>query len=123
MSAITPSFPAADGCAALSFDPVLLLQAQGIANVAIETADAYAWESSRQFDAICITGAVTSLPARFLQWLRPGGRLFVVQGRSPSMDAVLLHNDVNGIRTESLFETELAYLAGAAPVPAFVFDA
>ena len=30
MSAITPSFPAADGCPALSFDPVLLLQAQGV---------------------------------------------------------------------------------------------
>ncbi len=99
------------------------LQAQGIGNVAIETADAYAWETSRQFDAICVTGAVTRVPPRFLQWLRPGGRLFVVQGRAPSMDAVLLHNDVNGIRTESLFETELAYLAGAAPVPAFVFDA
>ena len=99
------------------------LQAQDIANVAIETADALAWESKRQFDAICVTGAVIELPPRFLQWLRPGGRLFVVQGRSPSMDAVLLHNDVNGIRTESLFETDLAYLAGAAPLPAFVFDA
>ncbi len=30
MSAITPSFSAADGCPALSFDPVLLLQAQGV---------------------------------------------------------------------------------------------
>lgn len=30
MSAITPSFTAADGCPALSFDPVLLLQAQGV---------------------------------------------------------------------------------------------
>jgi CBS domain-containing protein len=30
MSAITPSFPAADSSPALSFDPVLLLQAQGV---------------------------------------------------------------------------------------------
>ena len=30
MSAITPAFSAVDGCPALSFDPVLLLQAQGV---------------------------------------------------------------------------------------------
>ena len=30
MSAITPSFSAVDGCPALSFDPVLLLPAQGV---------------------------------------------------------------------------------------------
>ena len=30
MSAIPPSFSAVDGCPALSFDPVLLLQAQGV---------------------------------------------------------------------------------------------
>ena len=47
--------------------------------------------------------------------------MFVVQGRSPAMDAMLLRQDVNGTRTESLFETDLAYLAGAAPVPAFLF--
>lgn len=97
------------------------LQAQGIANVAVETADAFAWDSDRRFDAICVTGAVATLPSRFLQWLRPGGRLFVVQGRSPVMSAVLVHNEPGGMRTESLFETDLAYLAGAAPVPAFDF--
>ncbi|MEG3193491.1 protein-L-isoaspartate O-methyltransferase, partial [Lysobacter sp. D1-1-M9] len=37
----------------------------------------------------------------------------------PAMEAVLVHHDVNGPRTESLFETDLPYLVGAAPVPAF----
>lgn len=60
-----------------------------------------------------------TVPARFLEWLKPGGRMFVVQGRSPAMDATLVHRDVNGIRTESLFETDLPYLAGAAPQPVF----
>jgi protein-L-isoaspartate(D-aspartate) O-methyltransferase len=59
------------------------------------------------------------LPARFLEWLKPGGRMFVVQGRSPAMEAMLVHKEVNGLRTESLFETDLPYLAGAAPQPAF----
>jgi protein-L-isoaspartate(D-aspartate) O-methyltransferase len=97
------------------------LQAQGIANVAVEVADAMTWNTERRFDAICVTGAVAAVPSRFLQWLRPGGRMFVVRGNPPVLDAALLRQDVNGIRTESLFETDLTYLVGAAPVPAFVF--
>lgn len=98
------------------------LDATGLGNnVRIETADAMTYETDRRFDVVCVTGAVDVLPARFLQWLRPGGRLFVVQGRSPAMDAVLHVHDVNGTRVESLFETDLPYLVGAAPAPQFVF--
>ncbi|MGY1458303.1 protein-L-isoaspartate O-methyltransferase family protein [Luteimonas sp. A534] len=97
------------------------LLAQGATNVSVEHADAFAWGPGRQFDAICVTAAVDAVPERFLGWLRPGGRMFIVRGRAPAMEAVLVHADVNGPRIESLFETELAYLAGAAPVPAFAF--
>ena len=90
-------------------------------NVRIDAADAFAYDTERRFDAICVTGAVDAIPARFLQWLRPGGRLFVVRGRSPAMEAVLVRNDVNGPRIESLFETDLPYLVGAAPAPRFDF--
>ncbi|HVI58110.1 MAG TPA: protein-L-isoaspartate O-methyltransferase [Luteimonas sp.] len=99
----------------------LRLQAQGIANVAVEVADALAWDTDRRFDAIAVTGAVAAVPSQFLQWLRPGGRMFVVRGTPPVMDAALLRQDAGGIRAESLFETDLPYLVGAAPVPAFVF--
>lgn len=95
------------------------LMAQGASNVSVQHADAFAWEPGRQFDAICVGGAVDAIPERVLGWLRPGGRMFIVRGRAPAMEAVLVHADVNGPRVESLFETELAYLAGAAPVPAF----
>ena len=95
------------------------LAAQGIGNARIETTDAFAWDNVRQFDAICVTGAVDTLPARFVEWLKPGGRVFAVQGRSPAMEAVLVRKDVNRLRTESLFETDLPFLAGAAPQPAF----
>ena len=90
-------------------------------NIRIENIDAFDYATDRRFDAICVTAAVETLPPRFLQWLRPGGRLFVVRGHSPVMEAVLIHNDVNGPRVESLFETDLAYLAGAAPAPSFDF--
>ena len=95
------------------------LAAQGIGNARIDTADALSWDNAQQFDAICVGAAVESLPPRFLEWLKPGGRLFVVQGRSPAMEATLVHREVNGSRTESLFETDLPYLAGTAPRPEF----
>jgi protein-L-isoaspartate(D-aspartate) O-methyltransferase len=99
------------------------LDAQGLgANIAIEVADALGYETPRRFDAVCVTGAVDTVPERFLQWLRPGGRLFVVRGHAPAMEAVLLHREgeaVNAARVESLFETDIPYLAGAAPAPRF----
>lgn len=102
------------------------LAAQAIGNVRVETADAYAYATDRRFSAICVTGAVAELPPRFLRWLQPGGRMFIVRGRSPAMEAVLLHaghdsNAVNGARITSLFETDLPYLVGAAPSPTFEF--
>lgn len=95
------------------------LQAQGLANVDVVVADAFEWEPGRSFDAICVTGAVDVIPSRFAGWLRPGGRMFIVHGRVPAMEAVLVHNDVNDHRIESLFETELQYLVGAEPPPEF----
>ncbi len=97
------------------------LQAQGIGNVRIDHADAFGWDSERRFDAICVGGAVATVPSRFLQWLRPGGRMFIVHGRAPAMEAALVRHADNaaGYAVESLFETELPYLAGGAPVPQF----
>ena len=85
-------------------------------NVRIEVADALHWQNTRQFDAICVTGAMAELPAQWLQWLRPGGRLFVVHGRSPVMEATLVQADGTA---GSLFETDIDYLLGAAPAPQF----
>lgn len=85
-------------------------------------ADAFSWDTERRFDVISVNAAVSEIPARFIQWLRPGGRMFIVHGHAPVMEAVLIHrdgDDVNATRTESLFDTELDYLAGAEPVPAF----
>jgi protein-L-isoaspartate(D-aspartate) O-methyltransferase len=93
------------------------LDAAGLGNnVRIETADALTWDTERRFDAICVTGAVDVIPSRFAQWLRPGGRLFVIRGRSPVMEAVLVKADGT---SESLFETDIDYLRGAAPAPQF----
>ena len=101
------------------------LDAAGLgSNIRIDVADALQYApGERLFDAVCVTGAVAQVPARFLQWLRPGGRLFVVRGQAPAMEAVRIARTgtVNATATVSLFETELGYLHGAEPVPQFLF--
>ncbi|MFZ5655549.1 MAG: protein-L-isoaspartate O-methyltransferase family protein [Pseudomonadota bacterium] len=95
------------------------LESLGIANVRLEAADVFAWHCDRRFDAICVNGAVDAIPSRLLELLKPGGRMFIVRGRAPAMEAVLVRNEGAAPRIESLFETDIPYLAGAAPVPTF----
>ncbi len=97
------------------------LAAQRLGNVNVVQADAFAYQTERRFSAICVTAAVDAIPAQFVEWLQPGGRMFVIRGRSPAMEAVLLHHDAGQPRIQSLFETDLPYLAGAAPKPVFEF--
>ena len=87
-------------------------------NVRIETADALSWDTERRFDAIAITAAMTQIPTAMLKWLRPGGRLFVIHGQAPAMEAVLVSAEG---KITSLFETDIDYLRGAAPTPQFTF--
>ena len=95
------------------------LDAQGVINAGVIAVDAFGWEPQRRFDAICLTGAVASIPPQFIDWLVPGGRVFIIHGHSPSMEAAIVTRGVNGLHSESLFETDVPYLAGAAPVPVF----
>jgi len=94
----------------------------GIANVKLEVADAMVgYQPGRQFDRIAITGAVHAVPEFFRSWLAIGGRLFVVRGTSPAMDAVVVtRRTENDFDEQSLFETDLPYLVNAAPPKRFV---
>src|ERR1700754_1168056 len=95
----------------------------GITNVTLETAEAVlAWQPGGVFDAVVVTGATAELPSRFIHWVKPGGRLFAILGQSPAQSAVLVTHEGEGRqRSESLFETDLPYLAHAAPSRQFVF--
>ncbi len=97
------------------------LTGAGITNVRLEVADALAYEPGRRFDAVCITGAVFEVPERFKRWLAVGGRMFVICGESPVMDARLITRvGESDYRTDSLFETDLPYLVNAGPPKRFV---
>jgi protein-L-isoaspartate(D-aspartate) O-methyltransferase len=96
------------------------LAAGGHANARVECADLFGFQPGRRFDAICLTGAVAEIPAFLADWLNESGRLFAVRGLSPVMEAVCLVRRGEHLAEESLFETDLPYLHGAKPKPAFV---
>jgi len=93
----------------------------GIGNVRLECADALSWQPGRQFDAIAVTGAVAEIPGASAEWLRPGGRMFIVRGHSPVQEAVRATRRGETLHFEVQFETDIPYLRGAAPAPQFNF--
>ena len=73
-------------------------------------------------DVVVVTGSVPSVPEQFKGWVNPGGRLFVITGDSPAMEAKLYTRlDVTNWTEESLFETDLARLVHSEPPPEFEF--
>jgi protein-L-isoaspartate(D-aspartate) O-methyltransferase len=99
------------------------LQNAGIGNVSLITGEAVeAWQPGELFDALVVTGAVSSVPARWLSWLKTDARALVVRGQSPVQHATLLtHEGAGRYREETLFETDLPYLTHAEPLKRFVF--
>lgn len=94
----------------------------GFARIEVLCADALELNSNERFDAIAVTGSIHDQPARFLPWLKLGGRAFVICGDSPVMEAMLLTRvDQERFTTESLFETDVTPLKGAERKQRFVF--
>lgn len=86
----------------------------GIRNVEIRAADALTLSYAARFDAIAVTASVPELDRHFIAMLKPQGRLFVVVGREPAMEARLIALEPSGTTTtQSLFETVLAALINA----------
>lgn len=75
-----------------------------------------------QFDVIAVTGSIETFDPRFVDALAPGGRLFVVVGAGPAMDARIVTRTGNDEwHSESLFETTLAPLVNGVEPPQFSF--
>lgn len=98
-----------------------LLQA-AINNVAVETADALRFEQEGGYDAIAVTGSLPIYDERFQRALRVGGRLFVVVGQAPVMEAWLVTRaGEREWHRESLFETCIDPLVNAPRPSPFTF--
>lgn len=98
------------------------LKAHHLGNTILHTGDASHGWGEHHYDAIAVTGAVATVTDVWQQSLKPGGRLFIVTGQPPVMEAQLITriNEQEWIQ-EGLFETQINPLHGAAPQQLFEF--
>lgn len=79
------------------------------------TGDASAgWDDAQQYDVIAVTGSLPELHHGFHHSLRVGGRVFVIVGDFPIMEALLItRTDTDAWRTESVLDTSVPHLINA----------
>ena len=92
-------------------------------NVTLETGDAVrGWSKHSPYDVIAVTGSVPVLEPCFQEQLNDGGRLFIIAGVSPAMQAMLITRlGAQEWSREVLFETDLPALIGASQASTFTF--
>ena len=97
------------------------LETAEVSNASVRCMDAMAELPDGEFDAIAVTGSVPRIDERFVNALKPGGRLFLVVGESPIMSALLITRDGDELQQTALFETDIPALENMAEVSAFSF--
>jgi protein-L-isoaspartate(D-aspartate) O-methyltransferase len=98
------------------------LAALGMRDVEVLDADALSTDSGARYGAIALTASLPLYDARFERMLTPGGRLFVVVGEAPIMEARLVRRTAEDAwSTESLFETVIDPLVHAVRPAGFTF--
>ena len=98
------------------------LEKNGVENVVLERGDGvHGWEKHAPYDVIAVTGSVPILEDHFQKQLAVGGRLFVIVGEAPAMEALLIRRSgEDQWARESLFETVVPKLKGAKEPERFV---
>lgn len=84
----------------------------------------YGWEGNpgKQYDVIAVTGSIPQYHTGFEQRLNVGGRLFVIVGLAPTMQAMLItREDHSQFNRQVMFETVLKALDGTEPAMKFQF--
>lgn len=99
------------------------LRNANVGNVALHVGDAVdGWSTAEPYDVIVVTGSSPERRAVIEQQLSINGRMFIVVGNAPVMEALLITRIAkDSWSVESLFETELAPLIGAESKPEFQF--
>jgi len=98
------------------------LASLGIRDVDVLNADAMQLDTRSRFDAIALTASLPVYDERFQRQLEIGGRLFVVVGEPPVMDARLIRRTgADAWASESVFETVIDPLVNAPRPLEFTF--
>lgn len=112
----------------VEISPTLKTQAEaklathGVDNVTLELGDGISgWPQAAPYDAIALTGSMPLPDEGLSRQLKVGGRLFVIVGEAPVMEARLITRvSENDWSTQSLFETVIPMLKGAKEPDRFV---
>ena len=109
--------------AELSAAAARTLKEKEVHNLELFVGDAMSgWQPEQAHDVVVVTGSVRTVPEHFRGWVNPGGRLFIVNGDAPAMEAKLLTRlNASEWREESLFETDLPRLVNSERAPQFEF--
>jgi protein-L-isoaspartate(D-aspartate) O-methyltransferase len=91
-------------------------------NASVEVTDGMQLDEQDAFDVIAVTGSLPLYDERFQRALKIGGRLFVVVGMAPVMEAwKITRAGEREWQRETLFETVVDPLVNAPRPSAFVF--
>ena len=95
----------------------------GINNITLETGDAArGWKSHAPYDVIMVSGSLPLLPPELLAQLKIGGRMFVICGDAPVMNAQLVTRSTEeAYQSVNLFETVAPPLVNARQPERFTF--
>ena len=94
----------------------------GMRDIEVLGGDAVRYEPQGRFEAIAVTASLPVYDPRFQNQLAVGGRLFVVVGEAPVMEARLIRRvSEDAWTTESLFETVIDPLVDATRPMEFTF--
>jgi protein-L-isoaspartate(D-aspartate) O-methyltransferase len=106
----------------LAEDAQRKLAQHAFANVRVECGDGARGYGDEAHDVIVLTGSTPVLPERFVEQLRPGGRLFAIVGDPPVMKARLVRwTGPNSRVATDLFETVVLPLQNALVPERFLF--
>ncbi len=98
------------------------LAAVGLRGAEVLDADGLRFESATRFDVIAVTASLPLYDPRFERLLNVGGRLFVVVGEAPVMEARLVERTGEGTwSTHSVFETVVDPMVNAVRPAEFTF--
>jgi len=99
------------------------LAAKGVANINLVTEDAApGWKLKPLYDAIAITCALPEVPKFYKQALKEGGRMFVITGEEPAMQARLVTRlGKDDWSDQVLFETCIEPMSNLRSRETFVF--
>lgn len=99
------------------------ITAHGLTNVTVTVGDAaQGWPASAPYDVIVFTGSLPVMPEQVQQQLTMGGRMFVVVGEAPVMEATMVQRiAADSFKHDVLFETCLPSLDNAPQPERFHF--